>query len=73
MVSHELGHALGFEHDGAGVMEAALAPGVRLVPEALSSTGTSRLAQTQEGSAAARLDNAKFSTPFSDGPLMRLP
>jgi uncharacterized repeat protein (TIGR01451 family) len=37
VVSHEVGHALGFDHADSGVMEAALAPGVRLVPEALSS------------------------------------
>jgi uncharacterized repeat protein (TIGR01451 family) len=35
VVSHELGHVLGFEHSGTGVMEAALPPGVRRVPEAL--------------------------------------
>src|SRR5262249_45042443 len=31
VVTHELGHALGFEHDATGVMEPALMPGVRLV------------------------------------------
>jgi uncharacterized repeat protein (TIGR01451 family) len=40
VVSHELGHVLGFEHSATGVMEAALAPGVRLVPQALASSGS---------------------------------
>jgi uncharacterized repeat protein (TIGR01451 family) len=39
VVTHELGHVLGFEHGDAGVMEAALAPGVRLAPEARASAG----------------------------------
>src|SRR5262249_50412337 len=38
VVTHELGHLLGFEHQDTGVMEATLAPGVRSVPEALAST-----------------------------------
>jgi uncharacterized repeat protein (TIGR01451 family) len=40
VLTHEVGHALGFEHTGSGVMEAALAPGVRLVPGALASPGS---------------------------------
>jgi hypothetical protein len=40
VVAHELGHVLGFAHDSTGVMEARLAPGVRLIPEALPGTGT---------------------------------
>jgi uncharacterized repeat protein (TIGR01451 family) len=39
VVTHELGHVLGFEHDGAGVMETALTPGVRLLPEAIPAAG----------------------------------
>src|SRR5262249_22015988 len=35
VVTHELGHVLGFEHSDASVMEAALTPGARLVPQAL--------------------------------------
>jgi uncharacterized repeat protein (TIGR01451 family) len=34
VVTHELGHVLGFGHSGAGVMGAVLQPGVRLVPQA---------------------------------------
>ena len=33
VVEHELGHALGFDHDAAGAMEPTLAPGVQLTPE----------------------------------------
>jgi hypothetical protein len=39
VVAHELGHALGFEHSDAGVMEAALAPGTRRAPEAPAPAG----------------------------------
>ena len=35
VVMHELGHVLGLEHQTQGVMEAALAPGERLVPDGL--------------------------------------
>jgi hypothetical protein len=52
VVTHELGHVLGFEHDTTGGLEAALAPGTRLVPEALTSTGTGVvLATPPDGSA----------------------
>jgi hypothetical protein len=40
VVTHELGHLLGFEHDETGVMEAALAPGVRLFPEVPTGTAS---------------------------------
>jgi uncharacterized repeat protein (TIGR01451 family) len=40
VVTHELGHVLGFEHGSAGVMEASLAPGARLVPEAVAGTSS---------------------------------
>ncbi|HJZ57437.1 MAG TPA: matrixin family metalloprotease [Gemmataceae bacterium] len=33
VVTHELGHALGFEHSDAGAMEPTLAPGIQLLPE----------------------------------------
>lgn len=49
VVSHELGHVLGFEHSATGVMEAALTPGVRRVPEALvtpaAAPGVTRVAE----------------------------
>ena len=38
VLSHELGHVLGFEHSGTSVMEAALAPGVIRVPGALAAS-----------------------------------
>src|SRR5262249_33642977 len=38
VVTHELGHVLGFEHNDTGVMEPTLAPGVRLVPALPGST-----------------------------------
>src|SRR5262249_42889414 len=40
VVSHELGHVLGFEHSESGCMEVALAPGSRQVPAALTSADT---------------------------------
>jgi len=32
VVAHELGHALGLEHEDGGLMAAVLAPGIRLAP-----------------------------------------
>jgi hypothetical protein len=49
VVTHEMGHALGFEHSDAGVMEADLMPGVRLIPEALSGTGSVVVSPTLPG------------------------
>jgi hypothetical protein len=46
VVSHELGHVLGFDHSATGVMESSLAPGVRIGPEALP--GGSRLRSTHD-------------------------
>jgi hypothetical protein len=40
VVTHELGHMLGFGDGGSGVMETALAPGVRVAPETLTGIGT---------------------------------
>jgi hypothetical protein len=49
VVTHEVGHVLGFEHTDTGVMEAALAPGARLVPEALPGTGNTAAAAASPG------------------------
>jgi uncharacterized repeat protein (TIGR01451 family) len=40
VVTHELGHLLGFDHEATGVMETTLMPGARLVPEALTHSAT---------------------------------
>src|SRR5262249_52702963 len=53
VVTHELGHVLGFEHSATGVMEAALAPGVRVLPAALPGTGTSVVAAAAGDSGGA--------------------
>jgi uncharacterized repeat protein (TIGR01451 family) len=39
VVTHEVGHMLGFGDCGSGVMETALAPGMRVAPEALAGIG----------------------------------
>src|SRR5262249_45549207 len=68
VVTHELGHALGFEHSDTGVMEAALAPGVRLVPEALtgSSDGVVPAAAT-DGSTVSAGATSSRPTALSRG------
>src|SRR5262249_51346076 len=38
VLTHEMGHALGFAHEDGGVMGASLAPVARLVPEAARSS-----------------------------------
>jgi hypothetical protein len=40
VVTHEFGHILGLAPTATGVMETTLAPGVRMLPETASSTGT---------------------------------
>jgi uncharacterized repeat protein (TIGR01451 family) len=40
VVSHEVGHMLGFGDGDSGVMEAALAPGIRVVPAPVTGTTT---------------------------------
>jgi hypothetical protein len=40
VVTHELGHLLGYKDGDPGVMELVLQPGVRIIPDALSSDGT---------------------------------
>jgi uncharacterized repeat protein (TIGR01451 family) len=68
VVTHELGHALGFEHSAAGVMEPTLAPGVRLTPEALTGTGSVVVstAPTTDGPAVAAW--AAVPGAVADGP-----
>jgi uncharacterized repeat protein (TIGR01451 family) len=51
VVTHELGHALGFDDGDPGVMEAALAPGVRLAPAALTGIGIGNGTGSSTGSA----------------------
>src|SRR5262249_7827771 len=70
VVTHEVGHALGFDHEAAGVMEAALAPGVRLVPEALAGTGTSvgTAASTSAAPAVSRAADPAVAAPHAPPP-----
>ncbi len=54
VVTHELGHVLRLEHSDEGVMEARLTPGVRLLPEAPTSTGNG-VAPTTSATATIRV------------------
>jgi hypothetical protein len=63
VVTHEFGHALGFEHSGSGVMEAALQPGVRLAPEALAGSGVSGVAPSAVAAATLRVGEIGAAQP----------
>jgi hypothetical protein len=52
VVTHEVGHALGFEHSETGVMQARLAPGVQLLPQAPASDTAAAPAATAAASPA---------------------
>jgi uncharacterized repeat protein (TIGR01451 family) len=54
VISHELGHVMGFEHSDAGVMEPALMPGVRLLSEVPLADVGSAARPTASGAGAAR-------------------
>src|SRR5262249_17780885 len=53
-----LGHLLGLEHSDTGVMEATLAPGARLLPQALASAGSGTLAAAPANSGPATAPSA---------------
>jgi uncharacterized repeat protein (TIGR01451 family) len=63
VVAHELGHILGFEHKDIGVMEAALAPGVRVVPAALGSVVSPMLVSALSGGSATSAGASAGATP----------
>src|SRR5262249_29777480 len=68
VVTHELGHVLGFEHEDTGVMEPNLAPGARVVPETLSNTGTGKVSATSlDGSAASLGATTSGATAIARG------
>jgi uncharacterized repeat protein (TIGR01451 family) len=52
VVSHELGHALGFEHSETGVMQDVLPPGVQRLPEAIADPVVASAALSSDSTAS---------------------
>jgi hypothetical protein len=67
VVTHELGHLLGFEHSDTGVMEASLAPGARVVPPALTGTVAVHLALSDGSGGGTAATASTAATVFRAG------
>jgi hypothetical protein len=73
VVTHELGHLLGFEHSDAGVMEARLTAGVRLNPESTgggaAAAATARVGRTLPATGVAALEGVSNQRDLTGLPL----